>query len=298
MTSHTWSIIINPHAGRKALSRGDVESAVSKRGLDATISVTASLEELRATVNEHARSGVRSYVAVGGDGTAHHIINAIMATGLTDSERFVLAIVATGSGSDFVRTFGHRPGLEPGLDRIVMPDLYPIDIGHLEAGFGSRFFLNAANTGVAAAAALRAEHLPRAMGPRRYTAGFWLELPRFPVRSISLACDRHRFEGEAISVVVANGQFFGGGMNVAPRATLVDGLFDVQVFRAPKRQAFTVMPRIIRGNHLTHTGVRRYTGGSISISDSSDWPVEADGEYLGRGPVSMTILPAAIEFVA
>jgi len=298
MTLNDWSIIINPYAGNRPPSYGDVESAVSKRGIDAMISVTTSVEELTATVNDQACSGVRSFVAVGGDGTAHHIVNAIMATGLAQADRFVLAIVATGSGSDFVRTFGHRPGLEAGLDRMVAPDLYPIDIGRLNARFGSRYFLNAANTGVAAAAAQCAEHLPKVLGPRRYTAGFWLELPRFPVRSISLECDRHRFEGEAISVVIANGQFFGGGMNVAPRATLIDGLFDVQVFRAPKRLAFTVMPRIIRGNHLTHTGVRRYTGASVSIGDSDEWPIEADGEYLGRGPVSMTILPAAIDFVA
>ena len=99
-------------------------------------------------------------------------------------------------------------------------------------------------------------------------------------------------------MVIANGQFFGGGMNVAPRATLVDGIFDVQVFRAPKRHAFSVMPRIIRGSHLTHKAVRRYIGATISVTGADDWPVEADGEYLGRGPVSVTMEPAAIDFVA
>ncbi len=298
MNGRTWSLIVNPHAGRNVVSCDDLRAAVAKRGIDGTVHLTSSVEELHATIRDQAHSGIRSFVAVGGDGSAHHILNSIMATGLAGDERFVLAIVATGSGSDFVRTFGHRPGLEAGLDRVVAPDLYPIDIGYIDAAFGSRYFLNAANTGVAAAAAQRAGHLPKVLGPRRYTAGFWIELPGFPVRSISVSCDRHRFEGEAISVVIANGQFFGGGMNVAPRATLVDGRFDVQIFRAPKRQALTVMPRVIRGSHLTHPGVRRYTGTTVSVDDSADWPVEADGEFLGRGPVSVSMLPAAIDFVA
>jgi YegS/Rv2252/BmrU family lipid kinase len=298
MTGGGWSIVINPNAGRRPPSALDVESAVAKRGIDATIVTTTSVGHLVTHIQDQVRSGRRAFISIGGDGTAHHVVNAIMDTGLSRTERFTLAIVATGSGSDFVRTFGHRAGLEAGLDRVVTPDLYPIDIGHIDATFGSRYFLNAANTGVAASAARRAGSLPKLLGPRRYTAAFWLELPRFPVGTLVITCDRHRFDGEAISVVIANGQFFGGGMNVAPRATLVDGVFDLQVFQAPKRNAFSVMPRIVRGSHLTHKAVRRYIGASISITGPDDWPVEADGEYLGRGSVSVTMEAAAIDFVA
>ena len=124
-----------------------------------------------------------------------------------------------------------------------------------------------------------------------------MALGRFPLHDIEVDIDHHRFAGSAINVVVANGQFFGGGLNIAPRATLVDGLFDVQVFSGPRRNAFTVMPRVAFGSHLTHRAVRRYIGGSVRIEAPTDWPVEADGELLGHGPVTAENLPAKVEFV-
>jgi diacylglycerol kinase family enzyme len=112
-----------------------------------------------------------------------------------------------------------------------------------------------------------------------------------------VAVDHHRFEGRAINVVVANGQFFGGGMNIAPRASMVDGLLDVQVFSGKKRQAFTVMPRILTGSHLTHKAVRRYVGGTVTIACDADVDVEADGELVGSGPVTIDVVSEAIQLV-
>ena len=97
-------------------------------------------------------------------------------------------------------------------------------------------------------------------------------------------------------MVVANGQFFGGGLNVAPRSTLVDGVMDVQVFSGPKRNAFAIMPRLAFGSHLTHRAVRRYIGANVSIQAPDEWPVEADGEIIGRGSVEIETIPQALDF--
>jgi len=298
MTKIRWCVLVNPTAGTRGQSAEDVETLAAARGIDAAITTTRSPEHLGSVVEEAAAHGTRGFVAVGGDGTANLVLNAMMQTRLDTGDRLALAIVAAGSGSDFVRTFGHGRGLEAGFDRLAEPDFYPIDIGHIAGTFGERYFLNAVNVGVAAASAVKAARLPKRMGSIRYGIGFWLALGRFSVGSITVTVDRHRFDGKAINVVVANGQFFGGGMNVAPRATLTDGILDVQVFLGPRRQAFTVMPRVVRGTHLTHTGVRRYTGSTIEVSVPSHWPVESDGELLGRGSVSIRTIPSAIDFIA
>jgi len=188
--------------------------------------------------------------------------------------------------------------LDAGIARLRTPDRYRIDIGLASGSFGRVHFLNALNAGVAAASVATAAKLPRSIGAKRYAAGFWLALARFPPADIGARIGRHSFSGEAINVVVANGQFFGGGMNVAPRATLTDGLLDVQVFQGPRRRAFSVMPRLIKGSHLTHTGVRRYVGSEIELDIPQDWPVEADGEILGTGSVLVTTIPAAVDFIA
>ena len=90
-----------------------------------------------------------------------------------------------------------------------------------------------------------------------------------------------------MNVVIANGQFFGGGLKVAPRATVMDGLLDGQMFAGPRRNASAIMTRRLRGTHLTHRAVRRRKGVNIRVECPESWPVEADSEVLGTGPVTV-----------
>ncbi len=296
MNEH-WFALINPTAGSRPLTQDAVEAHLRSRDIPATVIVSSTPEHLATSVSRAARTGIRRFVSIGGDGTAHHIVNAFSDQIQDSSQRFTLAIVAAGSGTDFIRTFGHSRNVAQAFDRLVDPDLYPIDLGRISGEFGTRVFLNAANLGVAAASAGVAGRLPDALGSLRYTAGFWLALARFTSGKIEAVVGRHRFDGEAINVVIANGQFFGGGMNVAPKATINDNVLDVQIFTGPKRQAFTIMPRVVRGSHLTHTGVRRFLGDTITLTVPRWWPIEADGEMLGFGSAEITTLPSAIDFI-
>ncbi len=278
--------------GRDALGRLADELAPGLR-----LRLVHIAQHLGELVSDAVAAGKRRFIAVGGDGTAHLVLNAIMDT--DPAERCTLAIVPAGSGSDFVRTFGHERGLREGLARIVESDLdlYPVDIGHVTGSFGERYFLNALNVGVGAASAAQAASLPRWAGSARYTAAFWIALWRFKNGFVDVGVDHHTFAGDAINVVIANGQFFGGGLNIAPRSVLADGKMDVQIFRGRRRQAFSVMPRVVMGTHLSHSAVQRFSGSTIRIEAPDAWPVEADGEILGAGSVDVRVLPVAVDFV-
>jgi len=291
----TWLVVVNPKAGGRSDPTEPVRAGLDKRGIQARLEITRTLDELDDVVAAASGDGVTRFATVGGDGSAHHLLNAVRRT-MPDA-RPTLAMIPGGSGSDFVRTFGHSTDLDAALDRIAEPDLYPTDIGLVTGSFGQRWFLNAANAGVAAASARRAERLPRWLGGLRYTAAFWLALGRYRSADIEVSIDHHRFSGDAINVVVANGQFFGGGLNIAPKATVEDGRFDVQVFSGPRRRAFVVMPRLVFGSHLTHRAVRRYVGSSVVLDVPDDTPVEADGEFLGFGSVTVAMHHHAVDFV-
>jgi YegS/Rv2252/BmrU family lipid kinase len=290
-----WFGVVNPAAGRSGSPYEEVLAVANELGLEATFTESSSPSDVTRLISNAYGDGHRRFISVGGDGTAHLVLNAFMDA--PGDDRCVLGIVPTGSGSDFVRTFGHQRDVRSGLERIADPELYTLDIGRATGALGSRYFLNALNLGVAAASAATASRLPRWAGSARYTTAFWIALWRFSSGPIHLTVDRHTFEGEAINVVVANGQFFGGGLNIAPRSVLADGEMDVQVFRGRRRQAFSIMPRVLRGTHLTHQGVRRYSGSSIRVEVPPDWPVEADGEIIGEGSITVQVIPGAIDFV-
>jgi YegS/Rv2252/BmrU family lipid kinase len=289
-----WWIIVNPSAG----ARGEVEArtrrAVERAGIDYRLGVSQSPGHLAELVAAGIAAGAVDFAAVGGDGTANLVLNALLGHRWTEPP--TLAILPAGSGSDFIRTFALPKTIDAMAPHLATPERYRCDVGVIEAGFGTRYFLNAVNVGVAAASVAVADRLPRRLGGARYAVGFWLKLARFGSVEIELEAGSRRFEGRAITVVIANGQFFGGGMNVAPRAALMDGKLDIQVFIGPRRKAFSVMPRVVRGTHLQLPSVRRFESARFRLTVPPGWPVEADGEVLGTGSITGRIVPGAIDF--
>lgn len=290
-----WFASVNPNAGRNPLAEAEVHQAADDAGIDIVVSVSSSAREASDAVRDAVGRGHTRFVAIGGDGTANVVANALFAE--PADHRFTLGVIAVGSGSDLIRTFGHERGLKPGMARLVNPELYAFDVGVIRIGEATTHFLNAVNIGVGAASVLKANRIPRRLGSLRYNAGFWLALAGYRAGRMDVEVDHHRFSGQAINVVIANGQFFGGGMNIAPRASTSDGLFDVQIFSGPKRQAFVVMPRVLLGTHLTHRSVRRYVGSHLKVTGDGDLLIESDGEVLGAGPVEISILESALDLV-
>ncbi len=290
-----WWVIVNPSAGRPEELRERAAAALTSLGIDFVLHVSQSPNHVAELVTAGRAAGINSFAGVGGDGTAHLILNGLMEHSWPRPPR--MAVLPAGSGSDFIRTFALPRSIEGAAEHLLTDDWYPTDVLRLEGGFGTRYALNAVEAGVGAAAVTTAAKMPRWVGAKRYSIAFWLALPRFRPEAITAKVDGDKeISGQAIAVIVANGQFFGGGMNIAPRASVADGVFDVQVFAGPRRKALTVMPRVVRGMHLRHKNVRRLTGKTLELLVPEGWPIEADGELLGTGPLSVSVLPAAIEF--
>lgn len=292
--SGRWWVIANPYSGRQGEVAARARRALQARRIDFELHESQDVAHLAELVAVGLEAGATQFAGVGGDGTAHLIVNALMAA--APPEPPTLAILPAGSGSDFIRTFALPRTLEDAIAHLVSDELYPCDVARLRGEFGERYFLNAANIGVGAAALGPAERLPRRLGGVRYSIGFWLTLARFPTREVRVTAGRRTYEGPCINVVAANGQYFGGGMNIAPNATVMDGKFDLQVFHGPRRLAFSVMPRVIRGTHVRHPAVTRFSVPSFELECAPRWPVEADGELLGRGSVAGEMIPGALRF--
>jgi diacylglycerol kinase family enzyme len=130
----------------------------------------------------------------------------------------------------------------------------------------------------------------------RYKVAFWRALPRFKPDAVTVRMERGTYSDRAITIVIANGQYFGAGVNIAPRSTLVDGLFDVQVFAVSRRQIPLLYRSALRGLHLRHPGVRRFRSGELRIETPAPWPIEVDGDPLGETPVSVSVREGALRF--
>lgn len=289
----TWLAIVNPGAGRRRSNEERVTRALALVGESATVHTTAAAAEVGDVVARGLAAGARRFLAVGGDGTVNLVVNALM----NDARHrdLVLGILPAGTGCDLVRTFGISQELEKAARHLAGDDHYTIDIGYVDGPWGRRFFANVASLGLGAAVVRTAHRFPGWLGSSRYKLGVWPALAFFRTTPLRLRVDRRSLSDDGTMVVLANAQFFGGGMNVAPKASTVDGQLDVQVFTGPKRNAVILQHRVTRGTHLTHRTVRRFSGAAVELGLARPWGVEVDGEYLGSADsVVAGVVPGAL----
>ena len=295
-------LVVNPHAGtgRDGIL-GRLRGALAERGADADVVLTDGPGSATHLTRTALADGHRLIVAVGGDGTVHEVVNGLVDadTGVARTPDAVLGVVAAGSGSDLVRTFGLDRPPEVLAHHLTRPGEHRIDLGRVRLTGADgrttvRLFANIAEVGFGGRVAQRAARLPAALGERRYRAGIVLAWGGFRRVPMTLEHDGGVHRGELSNVVVANGQFFGGGLKVAPRSLPDDGMFDLQAWGGTVTDVLRASRQLRDGSHLARTDVRAWPTATVTVDADRPVAVEADGELLGVTPAHFDLLPHAL----
>jgi diacylglycerol kinase (ATP) len=297
------AVIVNPHAGKRHVAEEvpELERNLQARGLGYRLVRTQGRGDATRFAREALEAGGRFVVAVGGDGTVHEVVNGMIdGEGRAVAEGAVLGVVAAGSGCDFIRTFGLPGDATRAAQHLVGDNTYPLDVGRVTyetdpGGSESRYFVNVAEAGLGAAVAARADRMWPRLGQAKYFFAFWRTLPGFKLAGVRVQADRKTYEGPAYLIVIGNAQYNGGGMKVSPRSYPGDGVLDVLVFKGPKSDSFTMIPKVYRGEHVPHDHVAEFRVKDRLVIDADrPLPIEADGEVLGHTPATFEVLAQPI----
>jgi YegS/Rv2252/BmrU family lipid kinase len=211
-----------------------------------------------------------------------------------------VAVIARGTGWDFIRTYGVPHKLEGAIDVALNGVPREIDLGRVtyRAWSGedeTRWFANVASVGMSGAIAQRANDTSKALGGK--VSYLWATLAvfaRWQVNDVRVTVGDVERSGRMHDVVVANGRYFGGGMMITPEASSTDGLFDVLLIGdLTKRDLMVTLPKTYRGKHLPHPKAELLRGATVSV-DAAALPVELDGEQPGTTPVRFEVVPRAL----
>ena len=305
--------VINPHSGGGRTGRSAKNIAQKLAEVSGPLTVAMTTGPLDAvTITRHAlREGFERIVAVGGDGTINEVVNGFFQDHVAINPNAELALVTNGTGGDFRRTFDIGQSLEECLERIASGRTRPIDVGRLtfvsaEGKTGERYFANIASFGMSGDVVRRgdkAKIIKRLFGRFAFTWGSLRSLMSYKARPIRLKIDTAYDELVTISTcAVANGQYFGGGMRVAPDAAPDDGMFDVIVIGdAPKREVAATLNQIYTGQHIHSPHVKVFRAHSViatpvEATEGAPVFIEADGESPGRLPAMFEVLPKSLKF--
>lgn len=298
-------LIANPRFGRghrDVLSR--VVAALRGRGVAPEIATTEGPGHATVLAREAVERDGRGYlVAVGGDGTLHEVVNGVVDadTGELRGADPVVGAVGAGTGCDLLRTFGLNRTPEILAEHLSSDATMRIDLGRVRVtGPGgiarNRVFANVAEVGYGAEVVALANRLPQVLGKARYGIGIVGTVTRFRLVDATVTVASGQVTQPLSNVIVAKGQFFGGGMMVAPRALPSNGKFNVQAWGGQPVDVIRGARQLKTGAHLRRDDVREWQSATVEVSAARPLVVEADGEVLGRSPASFDVLASVLRF--
>ena len=231
-------------------------------------------------------------IAAGGDGTLNEVVHGLM--DLSKVARPALGVVPLGTANDFATGCGIPRDPEEALALCMEGQAVSVDIGKAN----EHWFLNVASVGFGAVVtATTPQELKRLLGHVAYT-----------VMGAILAMNVHHYHGrltlphrEIIGsgpvAIVGNGRQTGGGVQVAPRARIDDGLLDVLVVRQIPATALLTAARELQelspdGEYISYSQTPW-----AEVYPEEAIPVNLDGEPVQFTSVRYEAVPRAIRLI-
>lgn len=303
--SPRWIVILNPHAGNgKAGKKWQAIRKKLDQHLDLQeVLVTAGPGDATRYARELAESGHRYIIGAGGDGTNFEIINGFFAQQSHHPSLITYALLPIGTGNDWIRHHQIPKELNAWIEMIRRGKTTRQDIGYLDcAGSERKYFLNVAGMAYDAFVVKFLEPWRKWMvHPLIYLFGILrcLFLFQLPKADISLD-DTEHFSSYTYTINAGICKYSGGGMQVVPHAIANDGKLAITIAPAlSKLEVLLNTPKFYRGTLDKHPKIITRQVRQILVKPANDediW-VEADGELLGKAPVSIGILPGALKIV-
>ena len=287
---------INPSASfGKNVSAGELTvSKLEQAGFTVTALRAESFDLLKGMVNRALALTPDALVVVGGDGMVSLAVNAVAQTSIP------FAVVPAGTGNDLARGIGIPVGdITASIDHLLQSLLREperLDLGRITSTDGStvRWFASILSAGFDAVVNERANAMTWPKGKSRYTLALLRELFAFHAVRYQLTVSGETRAEKAMLISVANNTSMGGGMKVAPDASMRDGLLDVFVLRPLSKFRFLrLFPRVFAGTHVGEPEVLLEQCTQVTI-DAPGIVAYADGERVWELPVNVDVVPAAV----
>ncbi|MDQ3067320.1 MAG: diacylglycerol kinase family lipid kinase, partial [Actinomycetota bacterium] len=158
--------LVNPASANGSTGRRWAETArrAATKGLQGDTLFSERPGHLSRLARDAAQGGASLLVVVGGDGSVNEVAN-----GIHDLPHVEIAVIARGTGWDFIRTYGIPHGVDGAIDVALTGNAKAIDLGRVlyrawDGADAESYFANVASAGMSGAIAKRANETTKALG--------------------------------------------------------------------------------------------------------------------------------------
>lgn len=300
-------LVVNPRAGAGQASAllPALEQALKEAGAKFELALTEGQNDATRIIRERLRNGVAGVAVVGGDGTLNEAVNGFFdEEGTPIAPDSWLGPLPCGTGGDFRRTLGISERVDPMVTRMMWARPRRIDVGWLECTSddghrAARAFINISSFGMSGLIVRLVNDTPKWLGAKpSFLFGTFRAMTRYSPKRVRLTVDGGPpYEQRMLTIAVANGRFFGGGMQIAPDAKIDDGLFDVVTLDMGHREAVAMTGDVYRGTHTKRKGVSVVRAARVlaePVDPDDRVLIDLDGEAPGRLPATFTMRAGAL----
>jgi diacylglycerol kinase (ATP) len=284
--------LVNPSAGR-GTGRANLDRIrVLASKLGAGLCVSRKVGDLAEQARRAAEDGVERLLVAGGDGTMHYAVQGLAGTSCA------LGVIPLGSGNDLAGTLGIPPDVDAAVERAVSGEIRRIDLVRV----GDAFSVSYAGVGFDSEVTHYANEMKILRGPLIYFYAVIHTLVTFVPPRMRIVHDTGEFEGRVMFTVVSNLPRFGGGMKIAPEASIDDGLLDLVIVKeVPKPVLLSIFPKVYNGRHVGHPAVRIVRTRRAEITIDRAMTMYGGGEPLrvveAGEPVVVEVVPGGLGIV-
>lgn len=301
-------LVFNPRAGAGAALRRlpELVDAMNDLDLPFEIAKTCGPGDATTIARRSFDDGIDLLAVVGGDGTLNEVVQAYIDDRGDAIRGPDLALVPIGTGGDTKRTLGLSGDLRSNVRRLRYGSARPYDLASMKlVDFDGRTtvkaFVNITSFGVGGITDKLVNETPKWLGGRAsFFIGSARAMLQYRNEHVRVVVDDELFhDGPVFNVAMANGRYFGGGMMIAPGADPSDGSLDVVCLGDMARlEALALSRKIYKGTHVSVDKVTTTRGSiveAVARSASQNVLLDMDGETPGKLPITVRLLPGALQ---
>ncbi len=300
-------LIVNPHSANGSTGRRWPAIEAKLRSLLPPFDVAFTERQGHATAIARQAAGQYGCVAlVGGDGTVNEVANGLIADDRPLRSDLALGVICRGTGSDFIRTLGIPRDLEGAAERLAMGQMREIDVGKIryrspDGSEAVRYFINEADIGMGAVVCDRVNRSSKRLGGRlSFLRAILITTLTYRGHLVALSLDGAPAQQMLLgNAWFANGQYSGGGIRMAPRARLDDGLLDVVCMGDMSRlQKVIFFPKLRSGAFVDLPQVTYRTARRIEAESAATVGISTEGEVIGTLPATFELIGERLKVIA
>ena len=281
-------VVVNPASGKNEPILNTLNDVFHKFEVDWSVSVTHKYGDATEFARQAAEGGAALVAGYGGDGTQHEIANGLIGTDA------VMGVLPGGAGNGFSTELGLSKTLQPAVELLCTSK----NLRHVDAvQMGDSYFIQRLYVGIEPEQQTSREMKDK-YGTLAYAVSGFQRAKQAKEISYQVTIDGKVIFMSAMKCYVVNAGKTGTGVSVTGTHSAIDD-GAVEVFLLDLKNMQTLSSTVDRMLHIPTAGADQYIwrGKEITIDTDPDQPVWTDGEYTGRTPISMKVVPGALKVV-